>query len=326
MKVLSLVTNRYSPFYLGQIKILENLGVNIKNVYPFKQGENSVSNFGSRTIFDYLPLYFNIIKESSKKYDLVHANYGLTAPFALAQPHRPLVLTLWGSDLRLFLNNRKWNWLCKNLIELEGFDEIMVRSEEMRINLKREFGLDAHIVPSGVDLDKFKPMEKEKAKNEVGWKQDVKHILFPYPPSRDVKNYSLAEEVVEEVKSRTNEKVELKVVYGVPHKKILVYYNASDVLLLTSKSEGSPNTVKEAMACNVPVVSTDVGDVELLLDGVKHSKVCDDKKKLVKGVLDAIDKNARSNGRERIKELGISLEDMGKKIFNIYNKALESYK
>jgi len=313
MKVFKLVTSE-RPFFIEQEKILDRLVVESTIV--------KVPNERPRSVLDYISFYHRVLKNTRMHYDLVHANYGLTAPFALAQPHRPLVLTLWGSDLRLFLNNRKWNWLCKNLIELEGFDEIMVRSEEMRINLKREFGLDAHIVPSGVDLDKFKPMEKEKAKNEVGWKQDVKHILFPYPHSRDVKNYPLAEEVVEEVKSRTNEKVELKVVYGVPHKKILVYYNASDVLLLTSKSEGSPNTVKEAMACNVPVVSTDVGDVELLLDDVEFSKVCDGKEELVDELLDVIDCDSWSNGRKRIKELEISLEDMGKKIVEIYEGAL----
>ncbi|MDJ1434188.1 glycosyltransferase [Halostagnicola sp. A-GB9-2] len=79
---------------------------------------------------------------------------------------------------------------------------------------------------------------------------------FPYDPSRTVKNHPLAEEVVDQVKEETSKSAELQVVYGVDHEDVPLYINAADALLLTSHREGFLNSVKEAMACNLPVVST----------------------------------------------------------------------
>jgi teichuronic acid biosynthesis glycosyltransferase TuaC len=89
--------------------------------------------------------------------------------------------------------------------------------------------------------------------------------------------------VVKTVKQNMNQNVDLKVVYGVPHEKIPIFLNASEVLLLTSKSEGTPHTVKEALACNLPVVLTYVGDVKLLLTGVTSSQVCNNKESWLGG-------------------------------------------
>ncbi len=55
--------------------------------------------------------------------------------------------------------------------------------------------------------------------------------------------------------------------FPIENKLFPLYLNACDVFVLTSFNEGSPNVIKEAMACNVPIVSTDVGDVkEVILD------------------------------------------------------------
>jgi len=97
--------------------------------------------------------------------------------------------------------------------------------------------------------------------------------------------------------------------------------NAADALLLTSYSEGSPNAVKEAMACNLPVVSTNVGDVQELLGDVNQSRVCTSKNDLINTLHRILRQGHRSNGRQHIRHL--SLDDMGDQIISVYEAALE---
>ena len=308
MKVLSLVTNRYSPFYIKQVAELESRGIHIDHICPRKQNEIGDQQNFSRTYIDYLPLLETLAK-SFHSYDLIHANNGKTAPFALTQIHKPIVLTLWGSDLM-----GSYSFISRH--SAKYCDEVIVRSEEMNEMLDRE----THVIPAGVDLDIFKPMDQEKALNEVGWNPQEKHILFPASPERSVKNYPLARSVVESVNQQLEMTVELQTVTGVPHNQIPLYMNAADSLLLTSKREGSPNTVKEAMACNTPVVSTDVGDVRERLDGVDQSAVCESESELVDALVSILQLDKRSNGRKHVRD--VSLERMGEQIIEVYEQAL----
>jgi glycosyltransferase involved in cell wall biosynthesis len=113
----------------------------------------------------------------------------------------------------------------------------------------------------------------------------------------------------------------LRTISGVPHEEVPYYINAANALILTSRHEGSPNTVKEAMACNVPVVSTDVGDVRERLEGVTPSAVCTDEDELVEGLLMLLKADSRSNGREAVRE--VSWDRIGDRIIDIYHKVLE---
>ena len=122
-------------------------------------------------------------------------------------------------------------------------------------------------------------------------------------------------------RERLDEPVELQFVSGVPHDRMPTYMNAADALLLTSDREGSPNSVKEAMACNLPVVSTDVGDVAQRLAGVCHSFVGRDETELVDFLVSVLDADVESNGREVIKEL--SIERMGEQLTAVYRNAIE---
>jgi len=96
--------------------------------------------------------------------------------------------------------------------------------------------------------------------------------------------------------------------------------NAADVMLLTSKHEGSPNTVKEAMACNIPVVSTPVGDVRERLAGVSPGGVGATESELVVLVEDVLSNPTRSNGREAVQE--VSWDRIGDQIIDIYQSVL----
>jgi glycosyltransferase involved in cell wall biosynthesis len=111
-------------------------------------------------------------------------------------------------------------------------------------------------------------------------------------------------------------------VSGVPHAEMPTYMNAADALLLTSNREGSPNTVKEAMACNLPVVATDVGDVAERLDGVSPAAVGETDAELITGLIEVLEADARSDGRDHVRD--VSLESMAERIRTVYADVLRN--
>jgi len=123
-------------------------------------------------------------------------------------------------------------------------------------------------VPSGIDLERFAPLDRDECRVRLGWVDGRRHILFPAPASRPEKRYQLAEAAVARLRG-TGCEVDLHELDGVVHDEVPTWINASDAVLLTSTHEGSPNVVKEALACNVPVVAVDVGDVRQRLARVE---------------------------------------------------------
>jgi len=313
VRVLNLVTNDGSQFYNHQIETLESLGIETETL-PVPGENQSAStktlSTAKRSLLDYARYVPAVLSEASASYDLLHANYGLTAPAALLQRRLPVVLSLWGSDLM-----GEYGWLTKRCVP--HADAIIVMSERMADAIDR----DCYVIPHGVNLDRFRPAPQREAQAELEWDPDVDHVVFPYPPKRDVKNFPRAKRVFEAASDRYDSEVELHTITGVAHSDMPTYMNAADVLLLTSRREGSPNTVKEALACNLPVVATDVGDVPERLDGVEHSTVGDSDSDLVDGLVAALDADGRSNGREHVAELG--LEGMGRRIADVYRDVLE---
>lgn len=310
MRALNLVTTRDSPFFQDQVRTLESLGVASEILALDETRPMSDDGYASRSVSDYVRYYPRVLRESFGSYDLIHANYGLTAPAALAQPNLPVVLSLWGSDLM-----GKYGRVSKACARLA--DEVIVMSEEMA----REVGTDCHVIPHGVDLAKFEPKPQAAARADVGWDSNARHVLFPYHPSREVKDFPRAERVVDAVREQFDGDVELQTVSGIPHERVVDYMSAADALLLTSKREGSPNSVKEAMACNLPVVATDVGDVSERLDGVSPSTVAQTDEGLVDGLLAVLKTDERSNGREKVRR-ELSHDVMGTRLHEVYVRAL----
>ena len=296
MRVLNLVTTP-DHFFAEQVRILERNGLTVDTV--------SVPGDAPRSVADYLRYSPSVLSAAVDSYDLVHANYGLTAPFALAQPRRPVVLSLWGGDLM-----GEYRWLSKWCARRCAATIVM--SEQM----KRSLDTPATVLPHGVDLQRFQPEDQQTAQRAVGWDRTATHVLFPYSPDRPVKNYPLAKRVFDRLQETHRSPLELHVLDGVDHDRMSTYMSAADLLLFTSRREGSPNVIKEALACNLPIVATDVGDVRERLAGVSPSKVCQSESELVAAAETVLADGRRSNGRETLSE--VTLERMGEQLIEIY--------
>lgn len=309
IRVLNLVTNDESRFFKQQVKYLRERNVRSETIAVpgdrwWRNGES-----GSRTILDYLRMYPTTLRRSFGSFDLIHANYGLTAPAAVAQPNLPVVISLWGTDLMGRFG--PVSKLCARM-----GDAVIVMSEEMAAELDRP----CHVIPHGVNFERFAPIPRQDARDAVGWDHDRYHVLFPYPTNRSVKNHPRARRIVDEVNDRLSRPVELQVVWGKPHDRVPVYMNAADALLLTSRREGSPNSVKEALACNVPIVSTDVGDVKKRIRDVRPSFVGRTDRELVDGLVTVLERGERSNGREQIEDLRV--EATTRRIRSVYEAVI----
>jgi glycosyltransferase involved in cell wall biosynthesis len=304
MRVLQLVPSADSPVYRGQVCPLERYGVDSTTLEV--PGDHTPGG-GTRSPRHYLTHFVRAFR-GRDEFDLVHANQGVVAPTALTLG-LPTVLSLWGTDLYGGLG--PVSRLCSRLA-----DEVVVMSPAMATDL----GVDCRVIPHGVDTERFCPGDQRAARDTLGW-GDGFHVLFPYAPERVVKNYSRAERIVDAVGDRLSADVSLHAVTGVPHERMPTYYVAADALLLPSDHEGSPNAVKEALACNLPVVSTPVGDVPERLAGVTPSATASTDAGLTSALAAVLARDERSNGRAHVSEL--TLEHTARRLAAVYRDVLD---
>ncbi len=309
MRILSLVTSDHAKFYRQQVAGLRDRGHTVRTVSLSGTKVEDGIDKGGRSPAAYLRYYPRAVAAAAGEYDIVHANYGLTAPPAVVQPFQPVVLSLWGSDVM-----GKYGAVSEFCSRFA--DEVVVMSEEM----DAELACDCHVIPHGIDLQRFKPQPQSKARDALGWDHDTRYVLFPYSPSRSVKNYPRAKRIVESARSGIDAPVEITTMSGEPHERVPLYMNAADALVLSSKREGSPNTVKEAMACNLPVISVAVGDVEAQLAGVSQSTASSDDDELAAALKTVLAAPERSNGREAVAYL--ALDRQLDRIESVYESVL----
>src|SRR5262249_3718279 len=120
--------------------------------------------------------------------------------------------------------------------------------------------LQIRIIPNGIDLHRFRPLDRHTCRAQLGWHAHCFHVLFASNTGASGKRFDLSQAAVQALNGLGTQ-AELHQLSGVPHDEVAVWLNASNALLLTSLTEGSPNIVKEALACDLPVVSVEVGDV-----------------------------------------------------------------
>lgn len=259
-------------------------------------------------------------------YDLVHAQFGQSGVLAL--PKRiPLVVTLRGDDLQGIIHDVEGNIRLKGRVlqrlsqwVASRADAVIVVSDHMRAYL--DTAAPVHTIPSGLDLVTFREMPRDEARRHLGLPLDKRLVLWAGKPANPRKRYPLAQRAVELLNQVLP--AELIVAWGVSHADVARYMNACDVMVFTSVQEGSPNVVKEALACNAPVVSVPVGDVPVRLRGVAGCELCaDDRPETIAAALERVLRaGGRSNGREAVRHLDEAA--LTGKVIDIYRSVLAS--
>jgi len=265
----------------------------------------------------------------NNSFNIIHAHYGLCGIVALlARRKEKIIVSFMGDDL--LGSNRSTGQMSltgKLLTNLNRFlsckfyDYSIVKSEEMFRVL--EANRNVRICPNGVNLDIFLPVDKTIAMQRTKFSNDNINLIFVSDPARPEKNYALAESAVEILNDRS---IRLHVIKNVIPEELKYYYSAADMLIMTSLHEGSPNVVKEAMACNCPVVSTDVGDVLAVIGKTKGCYVSSfDPTEVIEKIKLAIayrKEYGYTYGRERILELGLDSDTVAGKVIAVYKKVL----
>ncbi len=298
-----------------QIRSLENAGIKI-----------SIFDMGiCHSPFKIIKKWFEL-RRMVKKINphIIHGQYGSIVGLLSVLSGKPAVVSFCGHDLlpgasvsalRMYLG-----FLFSNLAARKA-KRLICKSEELRQALWWRKSR-AVVIPNGVDLDLFSPGSQEQARKELGWRQQQPVVLINVGSNPVRKGLDLAEKAMKIVQARIPE-AELCVISNVEPDKMVMYYRAADVLLCASKREGSPNVVKEALACNLPVVSTPVGDVPLRLTGVYPSVIVEnDPTALGKALAEVLLTRTRSNGREFIYPL--SLDRVAEQITHVYLSALKT--
>ncbi len=277
------VTNMYPTprtpssgiFIEQQVGGLRRAGVDVDVLFFDRLAEG-------RRVYDRVPAR---LREAvaARRPDLVHAMYGgvMADRVTRTRADVPVVVTYHGSDLQgaggagpIDRLSAAYGVRCSKRAARRASGVVVVSAHLAR-HLPGGFAAgNVRVIPSGIDLERFRPLDRARCRQQLGWQDGRFHVVFATNNDDPVKRPELARETVRRLTARGCP-ADLHILRGVSNREVPVWLNAADVLLLTSLQEGSPTIVKEAMACDRPVVSVDVGDVASQLDGIEGCFVAD---------------------------------------------------
>ena len=297
-------------FVKRQVDYLRDAGVDV-DVYVLR---------GERRARNYLRAWREVRgRLATGSYDLVHAQFGQSGLLALPSP-LPLIVTLRGSDIlgivgpggRKLRLGRVLQAITRLVCRCA--DAVVVVSAHMKPYLPA--GVSATVLPSGLDFELFRPIPRDEARRYLGLPLDRRYVLFAGDPAQPRKRHHIAAEAVR--LAGLVDPVEMLVAWGVSHREMPYYVNACDAMVFTSMQEGSPNVVKEALACNLPVVSVDVGDVAERLQGIDGCEVTtsDDPAAIADALVRVLRRGGRVAGRETV--LGLDEHACTQRLIGIY--------
>jgi teichuronic acid biosynthesis glycosyltransferase TuaC len=306
----------YGIFVFRQVESLRALGIDCEVIFVE----------GSRTRWAYVRASLGMLRLnfSSRRPQLVHAHGGETALVARWFVRGPVIVSYCGSDLlgdpRADGSLTPMSRLRRTLLRAHArlITRTITKSAEMERTLHPSLRGHNMVVPNGVDRSNFYPRSREEARRHLGWPVEDRIVLFAADPAVERKRYLLAEAACRRVELALGP-VRLEVAWGTSPADMPMLMAAADCLLLTSVIEGSPNVVKEAAACGLPVISTDVGDVAETLGDVDPSWVCaSEPGSLSDALVECLTKGERSNGWERTTWLGQGA--IAERILNLYSE------
>lgn len=302
MRVLYVISgnsnlNKISPFIKEQVESIANLGVEVD--YFLIKGRGLIGYLKNIRAFN--------MKIKRFKPDIVHAHYGLSGLFANLQRKVPVVTTFHGSDI-----NEYWIWPFSLLATIFSAYSIFVSEEiSKKIFIRNNYS----VIPCAVDISIFYPIDKSTARKRMNFGQKETIILFSSSFDIPVKNYSLALAAIKNIRRSIN-LVELR---GYSREEVNLLLNSCDIALLTSKSEGSPQFIKEALACNCAIVATDVGDVKSVVGDTSGCYITNLKATHVTLAIEkALCFDKKINGRVMVKHL--TPESIANRVFSVYEK------
>jgi len=290
-----------AEFIYEQNQALATLGV-LFDYYLIKSG-------GLKNYIKEMHKFDSYLIEKEYIYDIIHAHGGHIGSLVNTQRKIPVVTTYHGSDI----NNPK-NRLVSLTSLLFSKVNIFV-SPEIFYKVKRI--AREIIIPCGVDFNNFMPLEKLECRKKLGFKESEKIILFAGRQERKEKNYNLAREAA--MIANIDTLIELK---DYSREEVNQLLNACDLLLLTSISEGSPQVIKEAMACNCPIITTDVGDIRKVIDETDGCYITSfEPEDIAEKIKLALEFNRRTNGREKISHFDNKL--IAKRVYKLYQQIVK---
>ena len=351
MKILIVASDkngRFAPFIEEQMTALQACGVEI-----IRYG---VTGKGITGYLRELPALRRLIR--AERPDIIHAHYGLCGLLANLQRLVPVVTTYHGSDIngpailrfsKIAMRLSAWNiFVSKRNVVLaypKSFPAGKDFDTEEKLPSLQGRGGDRHftLLPCGVNIPKpWSEMQHQQVEQLTlnQWVQEVlsadaKHVLFAGAFDNAVKDPELAKSTIafynEAIGNRqwaidldANRQIKLIELKGYTRDQVTALMYNCDALLMTSKTEGSPQVVKEAMACGCPIVSVDVGDVAERVSRVEGCYVVPTRepKDIAEALLKAIQFEGKTNGREKIVEYGLSNDQVAKRLQAIYETVL----
>jgi len=258
-------------------------------------------------------------------FDLVHAHYGFVGMVARTQWKVPVVVTYHGDDLLGTVVEEGKKALWSPLVVAAGkklaqyVDAAIVQTAEMASKLRKS---SVFVIPHEVDFDIFYPTERLEARAMLGLRADKKYLLFAADPEIPVKRFPLAKTVADWL-GRRDSSIELLVVSRESQSRLALYMSACDALVFPSYQEGSPNVVKQAMASNLPIVATDVGDIRQVIGNTKGCYVCNPSvSEFAARITEILSPPRRTEGREAIRHLDSST--VSGRIIEVYEHVLRN--
>lgn len=256
---------------------------------------------------------------------LVHAHYAYVGAVARTQWKVPIVLTYHGDDaLGTFTErgytSRKSRVIAAGCRSLARYcDAVIVQSKQMADRFHHG---NVNIIPHEVDLETFHLTDRQEARRQLGLSADKKYILFAANPDIPVKRFPLAKAATDLLQEQRTD-IELIIACREPQPRLALYMNACDALVFPSYQEGSPNVIKQAMACNLPIVATDVGDVEEVIGKTRGCFISEASPQAFASALGTlISSPTRTTGREDVKHLAGPL--VARRVVGLYEQVLRA--
>lgn len=279
----------------------------------------------------YTKAFFNI-RRKYKSYDLIHAFHGLSLVVAfMATKKIPILISFLNSiKYESMKDNRIMNIFFYNIYSIIARRNRIFKIFKDRLPENDKLSMQSYYLPNGVNLNEFYEIERREACNKLNLDLSKKYILFvsSKDKNRRQKRYDIFKKTIDFIlTSHPNLNIEELVMTGVPRNIAVYYYNASSLHLVTSDWEGSPNSVKEALACNCPVVARDVGNIRMMIKDIKDCYVTQSCNPQVLGDIcaDILKSEMKHDYRNILKERKLDSESKNSELLSIYKDIIRKY-